>query len=178
MSAVAKSMWEPFIVRGIAGILFGIAAVFWPGLTLATLVYIFSIYILFSGVVSMVEAVMSLARGNSWFVKLILSIVEIGVGLFLVRRPFVTFATFVLVAGFVLIARGVMEVVSALIDDEAATYKMLMIIGGLLSAVVGVIVLLQPAASGVAFVWLLGLYALITGPILIAMGLDIKKAVK
>ena len=140
------------------------------------LVYIFSIYIRLSGLVSIVEAVGSLTRGSSWFLKLLVGIAELGVGLFLVRRPYVTFATFILVVGFVLIARGVLEVVSALVDDEAATYKMLMIIAGLLSVVVGVVVLLQPESSGVAFVWLLGLYALITGPILIAMGLDMKKA--
>ncbi len=169
-----KVVWESLVIRGIAGLLFGIAAVFWPGLTLVTLVYIFSIYILISGAINIVEGVMSLVRKGSWIWKLLLGFAELGVGVYLVRHPAVTFTTLVLIIGLVLIARGVFEVVAALIDDMSATERMLYIIGGVLAVIVGVIVLLQPVAGGVAFVWVLGLYALITGPMLIALGIDAK----
>lgn len=173
-----KPMWEALVVRGVAGILFGIAAVFWPGLTLVTLVYIFSIYILVSGVVGIIQSLLDLTRKKSWFLPMVIGIVELGVGLYLVRHPAVTFATFILLAGLVFIARGVFEVVMALTDDTLATNKLLLIIGGVLSALVGIILLMQPAAGGVAFVWVLGLYALITGPILIALGIDAKHVIE
>ncbi len=64
----------------------------------------------------------------------------------------------------------------ALTEDNLATHKMMVVIGGVLSVLVGVIMLLQPASSGVAFVWILGLYALITGPIMIALSLDVKRS--
>ena len=44
-----------------------------------------------------------------------------------------------------------------------------------MAVVVGIAILLQPASGGVAFVWVLGLYALLTGPMWIALGLDTKK---
>lgn len=169
-----KPMWEALVVRGVAGVLFGIAAVFWPGLTLVTLVYIFSIYVLVSGVVGIVQSILDMTRGRSWFLPLIIGIVELGVGLYLVRHPSVTFATFILLAGLLFIARGIFEVVMALTDEELATSKLLLIIGGVLSALVGIILLMQPEAGGVAFVWVIGLYALISGPILIALGIDAK----
>lgn len=171
-----KPMWEALVVRGIAAILFGIAAVFWPGLTLVTLVYIFSIYILVSGLVGIVTGVSHLVKGKNWFLGLILSFAELAVGVYLVRHPGVTFATLVLIIGLILIARGVFEVVMALTEDSLATQKMLVVLGGLLSVGVGIFILLQPAAGGVAFVWVLGLYALITGPIMIALGMDVKNA--
>lgn len=173
-----KPMWEALIVRGIAGILFGVAAVFWPGITLVTLVYIFSIYILVSGAVGIVTSVMHLVKGRNWFLGLIVAVIELAVGVYLVRHPLVTFATLVLVIGLVLVARGVFEVVMALTEDSMATHKVLVVFAGLLSAAVGVFVMLQPAAGGVAFVWVLGLYALVTGPIMIALGLDVKNAVE
>ena len=37
--------------------------------------------------------------------------------------------------------------------------------------VAGVAILLQPASGGVAFVWVLGLFALVTGPLLIALSI-------
>ncbi len=177
MDAV-KPMWEALMVRGIAGILFGIVAVFWPGLTLVTLVYIFSVYVLISGVVGIITGVSHLVKGNKWFLGLLLGFVELGVGIYLVRHPLVTFATLILLIGLVFIARGVFEVVMGFTEDNYATHKLLVIMGGVLSAVVGIIVLLQPAAGGVAFVWVLGLYALITGPILVALSLDVKKTVE
>lgn len=177
MDAV-KPMWEALIVRGIAGILFGIAAVFWPGITLVTLVYIFSIYILISGIIGIGTGVSHLVKGKKWFLGLILGFAELAVGVYLVRHPGVTFATLILIIGLILIARGVFEVVMGLTEDTFATQKLLVVIGGLLAVAVGVIIMLQPAAGGVAFVWILGLYALITGPILIAMGLDVKHAVE
>lgn len=171
-----KPMWESLVVRGVAGILFGIAAVFWPALTLVTLVYIFSIYILVSGVVNVVESVTSMVRGGSWLWKLVLGVAELGVGLYLVRHPNVSFETFVLVAGLVLIARGVFEVVMAVVEDVAATEKTLMTIGGVLAVAAGIFILLQPVSAGVTFVWVLGLYALVTGPVWIALGVDAKRA--
>lgn len=177
MDAV-KPMWEAMIVRGIAGILFGVAAVFWPAMTLVTLVYVFSIYILVSGIVGIVTSVGHLVKGRNWFLGLLLGVVELGVGVYLVRHPLVSFATLVLIIGLVLVARGVFEVVMGLTEDNLATHKLLVVFAGILSAAVGIFIMLQPAAGGVAFVWVLGLYALVTGPILIALGLDVKNAVE
>lgn len=171
-------MWEALVVRGVAAVLFGIAAVFWPALTLVTLVYIFSIYILVSGVVGIVQSILGMTKGQNWFLSMVIAIAEVGVGLYLVRHPNVSFATLILIVGLIFVARGVLEVVMALIEEQTATNKMLLIIGGVLSVAVGAIILLQPESGGVAFVWVLGLYALITGPILIALGLDAKKSME
>lgn len=173
-----KVMWESLVLRGVAGVLFGIAAVFWPALTLVTLVYLFSIYILVSGIVGIVEAIIALTNKGSWLWKLLIGFAELGVGVYLVRHPNVSFATLILLIGLVLIARGVVDVVAAMLEDHSATEKTLLIISGALAVVVGIAVLLQPAAGGVAFVWILGLYALLTGPMLIALGIDTKHALE
>lgn len=173
-----STMWESLVLRGVAGILFGIAAVFWPGLTLVTLVYIFSIYILVSGIVDIVEAIRAITHGGSWIWKMLLGFAELGVGVYLVRHPNVSFATLILLIGLILIARGVFEVVLALLEEYSATEKTLMVIGGVLAVIVGIAILLQPAAGGVAFVWVLGLYALLTGPMWIALGIDTKHTIE
>lgn len=176
--ANARVMWELMIFRGVAGILFGIAAIFWPGLTLVTLVYIFSIYILISGIAGMVDGIMAISRGGSWIWKLLVGAAELAVGVYLVRHPNVSFATLILLIGLILIARGVFGVVLAMLEDLSATEKTLLIIGGVLGVIVGIAILLQPAAGGVAFVWVLGLYALLTGPMMIALGIDAKHVIE
>ena len=167
--------WWALTVRGIAAIVFGAVAVFWPKETLVTLVYLVSAFVLVSGVVSIVESVMAVGQKRAWVLTMLLGLLQVAVGLYLVRHPGVTFATFILVAGITFIARGVLEVVAGLADDSVtATGRTLTVIAGVFAFLVGVLLLFQPVASGVAFVWILGLYALVTGPLMIALSLDVK----
>lgn len=55
-----KDMWGALAVRGMAAIAFGIAAVFWPQITLVTLVYLFGAYILVSGIVNLIVGLTNL----------------------------------------------------------------------------------------------------------------------
>lgn len=180
MNQQLSDLWGVLAIRGILAILFGLAAVFWPGLTLVTLVYLFSAFILANGLVTLVVGLINVFRDDNSFVSRILTVllgvVELGVGVYLLRHPTVAFGTLILIIGFVLIARGLIELFNGLFEDDTATNKTIMTIGGLLSVGVGVFVLLQPASGGVAFVWVLGLYALITGPMLLALSYDLKKA--
>jgi len=167
--------WWVLTVRGIAAILFGLAAVFWPGLTLVTLVYLFSALILVYGIVDIVEGLLHTGRGGmGWILTLILGFLQVGVGVYLLRHTAVAFGTLVLLIGFILIVRGVFEVVMAFFANESATERVLLIIGGVVTALAGIIVLRQPASAGIAFVWVLGIFALLTGPLMIAMSIDTK----
>jgi len=174
-NVAAKDMWGALLVRGLAAVLFGIAAVFWPGITLVTLVYLFGAFVLANGLVGLVSGLVSGDESfTSRLLVMLVSLVEIGVGVYLVRHPLVSFATLVLLIGFTLVVRGVFDVVGGLFGGGSATYKLITMVAGAISAVAGVVVLFQPASAGVAFVWVLGLYALLTGPLLIAMSLDLK----
>ncbi len=176
----AKRASNALALRGIVAILFGIAAVFWPGITLVTLVYLFSGFMLASGLVTLVTGLIDASRERNSILSLILTvvlgIVEIGVGIYLLRHIGVAFTTFILLIGFVLIFRGLVELFNGLFESEtSAMYRTANVIIGALAVLAGVIVLFQPVASGVAFVWILGLYALLTGPLMIALALDINK---
>ena len=179
MSQLNKDLWGVLALRGIVAILFGLAAVFWPALTLVTLVYLVSAFLLVSGLVGLVVGLINIGNGKvsllSRILTIVLTLVEIGVGVYLLRHPQVAFATFVLVVGLVLIARGVVDVFTGIFEEDATTAKTIMVITGILSVIVGVLLLMQPVSAGVAFVWILGLYALITGPMLIALSYDLKK---
>lgn len=178
--ATLKDMWGALALRGMAAILFGLAAVFWPGLTLVTLVYLFGGYIVASGLVNLVVGLTNLSGATDSFwgriLLLVLGVGEIGIGVYLLRHPLVTFATFILLIGITLIVRGLFDLFAGIFGEGSATYKTAMVFGGLVAAVAGVVLLLQPASAGVAFVWILGLYALISGPLLVALAFDAKKA--
>ena len=177
----AKRLSAAFALRGIAAILFGIAAVFWPGITLVTLVYIFSAFILASGLVTLVTGLVDATKQKnsvlSQVLPLVIGIAEVGVGVYLLSHIGVAFETFILLIGFVLILRGLVEAFGGLFEDAVSQmYRTGTVLVGALAVVAGIVLLFQPEAGGVAFVWILGLYALLSGPLLVALALDINNS--
>ncbi len=171
-----QTHWWILTIRGILTILFGIACVFWPGLTLVTFVYLFGLYILVLGLISIFQGVTSISHHKTWILTLLLGVLELGVGVFLLRNPGVSFAILILLIGFSFILYGIFEVIGSLADNRAtSTGKTLAIITGVLGILAGIVVFFQPEESGVAFVWIIGLFALISGPVWIAMSLDLKR---
>jgi uncharacterized membrane protein HdeD (DUF308 family) len=164
-------------LRGVLAILFGLAALFWPGLTLVTFVYIFSAFILVSGIMSMVMAITEIDKDKYWFLSLLIGFLELGIGVYLIRHINVGLATFILLVGIVLVVRGVVEFIMAL-AGESSNNRVLMAIVGIVTALAGLIILREPVSGGIAFVWVVGLYALITGPILIALAHSARKELR
>lgn len=174
-SAKETAVWV-YTIRGIFALLFGLAAVFWPGLTFLVLVFLFSAFVLASGLVGLVSGLGNLGDdGRSLLSRLlvvVIAVVEIGVGVYLIRHTNVALATFILIVGFTLLARGVFDVLIGLFEEGSGAVKTATVIAGILAALAGIVILMNPVSGGIAFVWVLGLYALITGPILIALGLS------
>ena len=72
------------VFEGIVSIAFGIAAVFWPGLTILTLLYIFASYILVMGLINMMSGIFQIKTNpSSWYLKLLVGVLEIGAGVYL-----------------------------------------------------------------------------------------------
>lgn len=174
-----KDMWGAIVFRGFIAILFGIAAVFWPGITLVTLVYLFSAYVIVTGLMNMIVGLTNWGGGGTFWSRILLTalgVLELGVGVYLLRHPLVSFGTLILLISLVLIVRALFEIFAGIFSDAAGSYKTILVISGILTGLAGVVLLFQPAEAGVAFVWILGLYALITGPMLIALGFEAKNS--
>lgn len=168
-ASVTKESWGALVMGGVVTLVFGVAAVFWPGLTLLTLLYLFSAYVLVSGVVNILAGLASLEAVEAWFLTVALGAFELGVGVYMLRHPHVAFKTFVLLIGFVLIARGLIELVDAYFSALAtARTKMMGYVSGVAALVAGIVVLFSKPAQGITFVWLLGLYAIVVGTLHIA----------
>jgi uncharacterized membrane protein HdeD (DUF308 family) len=161
---IINILWWVLLVRGLAALVFGVTAVFWPSLTLTILVYLFSSYIIVSGILGVVLGIFSAGRSRMWLLGLLIGVLELAVGIFAVRNPNIALGAFLLLVGFTFTIRGILQIVSAFMEappDRAS--RALLIIGGALSTVAGLFILLQPATGGLAFVWALGAYLLIVG---------------
>jgi len=165
-ASVTKDNWWVLVLGGVATTIFGVAAVFWPGITLLVLLYLFSAYVLISGIVDASAGLSSLGQSDSWFLPVALGAFELGVGVYLLRHVAVKFSTFIILIGFVLIARGIIEAAGAYLSGRlSARLRMLSYVSGLGALVAGIAILFAKQSGGVSFVWILGLYGIVIGTI-------------
>lgn len=163
--------------QGVIIALFGIVALVWPGLTAKLFIALFGVFILVWGLIGLVQSFLSRGRSESWWVELIFSIIALGFGAFLLGNPGVTAAIIILIVGLTLIVRGVMDVVTGLSakDPAVRSNRLFYIVLGLLGIIVGAIVTSYPAASGITFVWIVGLYLLVYGVLSIALAFRLRR---
>ncbi len=168
--------WWVLTVQGIAAVLFGVAAVFWPGMTVVSFIYLFGLYLLVAGVVSLLGGLFSVNKRGTWVLSVLLGLVMLGIGVYLLRHLDTSFALLVTLVGSALVVWGVVEVVVALSRTDAlATSKTMAVMAGVVAVLAGVVMFFQPEAGGVAFVWVVGLFALVNGPLWIALSVDVKR---
>lgn len=165
-------LWWIGVIQAILAILFGVVTIFWPHLTLVVLVYLLSAFVILIGITEVMHSFMTMRSRDTWWLRLILGLVALGVGLYLVRHPNVTFATFILIVGITFIARGIIDIMIGFLDRSSTSRNILNFIVGLAAIAAGIIILVQPVAGGLAFVWVLGLYAFVLGTIALAEAVE------
>jgi uncharacterized membrane protein HdeD (DUF308 family) len=165
------------VVKGVTTVLFGIFALIWPGLTLVTLGILLTLWLLVGGVTDLIASIMHRDKDGNWLLRLVLSLLQVGVGAYLVQRPGLSIATLVTLLAIVLIAQGVVDVVMSLVG-KAGNNAALTVIGGLLGVVAGFIIWRYPVTGTLAFVWVLGLYSVIAGALWVVMGVDVGNETK
>jgi len=160
--------WWAMVLRGIAAVLFGLAALFWPGLTLFVLLVCFGVYALVDGLLAIVAGIRA-SGGRRW---LLLAEGALGflAGLVVLFWPGTTALVLVYVISVWAIFTGLLKVLMAVAFRREIENGWLMILGGLLSVLFGIILGAMPGAGLVTLVWLVGIYALILGVALVVLG--------
>ncbi len=175
LSSIAKQLWGLGIGFGVVSILFGIVALFWPGLTVGLLVILFSIFILIWGIIGIIVSIASASTDKFWWLELILSILAIGLAVYLLRNPVEAAIIWIFTVGLAFLVRGVVDILEGLFDgNRTGGDRVLPFIHGALGIVAGIIILIYPASAGLAVVWIIGLYALLYGAFLIAFSFRAK----
>jgi uncharacterized membrane protein HdeD (DUF308 family) len=174
-----NELWWLTMVESTFALFFGISAVFWPGLTLVTLVYLFSGFVLGLGILQLFSGIMSIRARSTWWITMLIGIAGIGIGIYLVRHPDISFRSFVLLVGLLLLARGLLDLVRVFTDRQTTrggVPKVLLAIMGVAAIIAGVFIMVQPVVGGVAFVWILGLYAIVFGALNMAIAIELRMA--
>ena len=163
LNMLAKNWWLVEI-RGVAAIAFGVLAFLWPGITLLVLVTLFAAYMLIDGVALLV----SLRRaepataGHRLAVGL-MGILGVAVGIATIFWPGITALALLYLVAFWAITLGLTQVIAAIRLRREISGELWFVIGGLLTVVFGVFILLFPGTGLLSLVWIVGAWAIVFG---------------
>lgn len=170
--------WWGLLIVGLVSIAFGIVSLAWPGLTVAVFALLFAALLLAYGIVDIINGIRGIGERFSKILQVILGVAEIGIAVYLLDHASKGLAVslIALLIGLSFIARGIIGIFLAFDRDSGSGARWMSALGGALAIIVAVIVLRYPVQGTLAFVWLVGLFAIVVGAMEIALGFSAKEA--
>lgn len=166
--------WWMLVLRGVLAVIFGIAAVLVPGITLAALVFMFGAYAIVDGGAGLYSAWMSRTTNDRWWLFALEGLAGVIAGVLAFILPGITALLLLyLIAGWSIIT-GVIEIIAAVQLRKEITNEIWLGLAGVLSIIFGLAIALFPGAGALAIVWVIGLYAITFGVMLILLGFRLR----
>jgi uncharacterized membrane protein HdeD (DUF308 family) len=164
--------WWALLLRGIAAVLFGLGALLWPGLTLFVLIVLFGAYALVDGVFGVVAGIRE--SGERRWLLLAEGALGVLAGLAVLLWPGITAVVLLYIISFWAILGGLLRVATAILFRREVENVWAMIGSGVLSVLFGMILVVLPGVGLLSLVWLVGIYAIVFGAAMIALGFMVR----
>jgi len=167
-------VWWSFFIRGLLAVALGIAALFWPKATLALLIRLIGLYVLFDGVLSLLAAF----RARELGAYLVPGLISVAIGLILLFWPDVTGRLLLVIVGLWAVFQGVILFLAGRRADMNDPDRGLAITIGAVAVIAGLILVIWPGTGVITISWLIAIVALSIGALLIFLGLRLRQVEK
>ncbi|GAN47476.1 uncharacterized membrane protein HdeD (DUF308 family) [Methylobacterium sp. PvP062] len=173
MSAALARNWWLVALRGVIAILFGAVAFIAPGAFVLSLVLFFAAYMLVDGIFAVVGAVRAAQRHERWGFLLLEGLVDIVVGVAAVLVPAAAVWAFVLLlAAWALVTGGLM--IAAAFRLHLHYGRWWLVLGGVVSILFGLALLINPGMSALVLTWWIGSYTFAFGILLLILAFKLR----
>jgi uncharacterized membrane protein HdeD (DUF308 family) len=170
----SRYWWVP-VVRGLVAIAPGVFALVSPIAAIAALVLVFGVVALVDGILAIAAGMAARRLTSDWWVLMVQGCVGIGIGVLTVRYPSITALAFVVLVAVWATLVGLLQVVSAVTLRRALPGGWWLALGGVLGVAFGILIGCNPVAGGVALVWMVGVFAMLWGTMLVIGGFDLRR---
>jgi uncharacterized membrane protein HdeD (DUF308 family) len=154
--------WWAVALRGLVALVFGAAALLLPGVTIASLVLLFALYMLLDGVLAIASAIRAARRHERWHSFILEGVADLIAGAIALVAPAITVLAFMWLSGAWAVVSGALMLAAAM-RLHATHGRWIVALAGAVSVLWGVLLLMQPVVGAVVLTWWLGAYALIFG---------------
>jgi len=168
IEAFTRDWWD-YELKGAVSIVFGAVLIAWPEETLLFLIVAFGIQALVKGAIGLIHAIQLAIRKDRWLLVLAESGVGLTLGTALIVQPGSSIRTVAVLFGIWMIATGTVHMVDAY-RDASKTRSRLMGAGGLLSVIIGILLVATPNETVEFLHTLSAVQALLIGAVFIIVG--------
>ena len=158
--------WWVLALRGLLAVIFGLLALIWPEITVNVLVLLFGAYAVVDGIFSIIAG---LARPRS-LLPVLGGVLGIVIGVLAWIWPETTALVLLYIIAAYAVISGIFELINAIELRRVLKNEGLWAISGILSILFGVLLVIWPRAGLVTMAWLIGIYAIIFGILLVGLG--------
>jgi uncharacterized membrane protein HdeD (DUF308 family) len=177
LHALARNWWA-LLIRGVAAVIFGVFALFWPGATGLALVILFGAYAFIDGIFALLAALRAAESHERWIAFAIEGIVGLIIAAITLVHPAITaFALYVTIAVWAVLT-GILEIVASIQMRRLIQGEWLLILSGILSIAFGALLIIYPLAGAVTVIYLIGAYAIVFGVMMIGLSLRLRAHAK
>jgi uncharacterized membrane protein HdeD (DUF308 family) len=171
---IAQTWWA-ILLRGIAAIIFAVVAFVMPGITLQVLVLLFGAYALVDGVFALIGASHVSHNDKRWGTLMLEGVIGIVIGALAFFWPGRTVVALIYLIAAWAITTGVLEVMAAIRLRRHVAGEWLLALSGIFSVLFGLALAFVPFVGEIVIAVWIGVYALMTGAVLIALSLRLRR---
>jgi|SRR5690606_19279077 uncharacterized membrane protein HdeD (DUF308 family) len=174
MLTAMQQNWWVLVLRGLLSIVFGILVLVWPGIALESLILLVAAYFLIDGVVEIITFIQRRAVNPQWLWGVLEGVVSVlaGIGAFLF--PGITALILLYLIAVYAIMTGVLQLIAAWQLRKEIEGEIWLGLGGLLSVIAGILLILFPGTGALAVLGIIAAYAILFGIILIVLGFRLR----
>jgi uncharacterized membrane protein HdeD (DUF308 family) len=173
MLSLLSANWWMILLRGIAGIIFGIIAVLNPAIAIEALITVFAAYALVDGVLTIIAAIRHREQPR-WWAMLIEGIISVIAGLAALFYPGIALLVGINLIAFWAILTGIFQIISAIQLRKEIEGEFFLGLAGVVSIVFGVLLLLFPLAGAVTLITIVGISSIIFGVMLALLAFRVR----
>ncbi|MEO8308711.1 MAG: HdeD family acid-resistance protein [Pseudomonadota bacterium] len=174
LASILSASWWVLLLRGLVAIAFGVLTWVQPGLSLAALVLLFGVYAFADGVLGVWTAISGRKDNPHWWVLLLWGLVSAAVGVFAFVAPDMMMIALIYYIAIWAVIVGVLQIIAAIRLRAEIKGEWLLGLAGLASVVFGVVLFARPGAGVLTLLWLIALYAVLSGILLVSLALRMR----
>lgn len=174
-SSLARQVWHWTVVRGVLAIIFGVVALVAPISTAVSLAVVVAVFAVVDGIFEVIDGIRHRGAGGAGL-RILQGALTLAFGVVLVVWPAITALAIVWTIGLWAVVVGIIQVVVALsLRNVVRSGWGWGVVSGLVSVIFGILLLARPDAGLVSIIWVLGVYAIMLGVLLVGFGLQVRR---
>lgn len=177
LQELLERRWWLIVLRGLAGIIFGIICFANPALAGLSLILVFAVFSVVDGLFGLFSAIGQARQGERWVWLAVEAVASIMIGvLMLTMQGFALAFLFIFITVKALVGGVFLLMAAFKLDAEHG--RSFLVAAGVISLAFGVLLLVVPLLGAKILIWWIGAWSLLFGALLLALGFRLRGVAK